>query len=41
MNKIIEDIKGEKFTAKEYVLYGIVAPTLVFMACVLSELIIS
>lgn len=39
MNKIIEDIKAEGFTAKECVLYGILAPALVFMTCALSELI--
>lgn len=40
MKPIIEDYKSENFTAREYVVYGIIAPVLLFTACIVSELII-
>ncbi len=40
MNKIIEDFKDENFTPREYVVYGIIAPVILFAACALSNLII-
>ena len=40
MKQIIEDIKGERFTTREYVAYGILAPAALFAACILSEIII-
>lgn len=40
MNKIIEDYKRENFTARECVVYGIIAPIILFAACILSNLII-
>ncbi len=40
MNKIIEDFKDEGFTTREYVIYGIIAPVILFAACIISEIII-
>lgn len=39
MKELIEDIKKEKFTIREYIIYGLVAPLAFVAACVVAELI--
>lgn len=39
MKELIEDIKKEKFTIREYLIYGLVAPLALVAACVIAELI--
>ncbi len=39
MKEIINDIKGENFTAKEYVTYGIIAPIVGTLAIILGSMI--
>lgn len=36
MNDIINDIKSEKFTSRQYVVYGIVAPLVLVLVCGLA-----
>lgn len=36
MNKIIQDYKDENFMRGEMLLYGIIAPFVVFVACFLA-----
>lgn len=38
MNKIIEDIKAENFTKKEFVVYGIVVPLCIVAVAILGGL---
>ena len=39
MKNIIEDIRNENFTVREYIIYGLVAPLAFVAACVVAELI--
>ena len=39
MKELIEDIRNEKFTIREYLIYGLVAPLVFVAACVVAELI--
>ena len=36
MNDIINDIKSEKFTRRQYVVYGIVTPLVLVLVCGLA-----
>lgn len=39
MNDIIKDFKDEKFTMRDFVLYGIIAPAALIMVCVLASIL--
>lgn len=39
MKEIIEDIMKEKFTIREYLIYGLASPLVFVAACVIAELI--
>lgn len=36
MKIMVKDIKSENFTRKEYVVYGIIAPLVLLLVCVLA-----
>ena len=38
---MLKDILSENFTAREYIIYGIMAPVGLVAACVLAEIIIN